>query len=370
MLNVDNTAHYLLERKLISIRSILDDDLTIASAARRNLNLRVTRREGRGFLIKQPEGTSTHNHTLRGEAAFYSFCQNEPSVAAVYDLLPRLVYFDHERALLMLELLDGAKPLWEYCSAFEIGRFPVEVVGRVGRALGIFHRTFRLPGPAADPRMAWLRRDIPWVMQVHKPGPELLASISPANYETLKILQTQQGLSRSLDDLRKRWQPQTLMHNDIKADNILIRDEEGEGRVYLVDWELVQIGDPAWDLAGILQDVIIFWVNSMSQGMPTAEEMVASARYPLILLQSVVRAIWREYRNAARIDAAEATELIGRAVLFSAARLIQTAYEMAQLHNTLPATSILLLQISANLIADPETSQIQLFGLFQEVSKP
>ena len=52
--------------------------------------------------------------------------------------------------------------------------------------------------------------------------------------------------------------------------------------------------------------------------------------------------------------------------VFSAARLIQTAYEMAQTAQTLPAASVLLLQISANLLTDPAVRQVQLYGLFQE----
>jgi hypothetical protein len=367
MLNVDNTADYLLEHGLISIRSILDDDLTIASAARRNLNLKVTRRESPGFLIKQPEGGSAFDHTLRCEMAFYSFCEQEPSVAPILRFLPRLVFTDQSRTLLMLELLEQTKPLWDYVRSLETGHLPLETMGAIGHAIGVIHHTFRLPGPAADPRLSWLRRDVPWVMQVHKPGPELLASISPANYETLKILQTQEGLSKSLDALRRQWTPETMIHNDIKADNILVHEKD-PAKISLVDWELVQIGDPAWDIAGFLQDVIIFWVSSMSPALPTAEEMVASARYPLALLQSGVRAFWREYRASAEIARADADRLIERAVLFSSARLIQTAYEMAQLSTSLPPTAILLLQISANLLSDPETSQLQLYGLFQEVS--
>ncbi len=369
MLNVDNATHYLLDRKLIDVRSILEEDLTIASAARRNLNLRVTRRERPGYLIKQPDLATGGDQTLRCEAAFYDFCQKEPSVAAMLEIMPRMVWFDPERALVMLELVERAKPLWEHLATFPPGQLPTGVHGRIGSALGTFHRTFRLPGAAEDPRLAWLRRSVPWVMQVHKPGPELLATISPANYETLKILQTQDGLSASLDDLRRKWRPETVIHNDIKSDNILIRDGQGEEeRVVIVDWELVQIGDPAWDIAGVLQDMVIFWVNSMSTMMPTAEEMSATARHPLPVIQSALRVFWRAYRAAADIDAAEAEELILRSVLFSAARLLQTAYEAAQMSTTLPVSSVLLLQISANLLADPETSQVRLYGLFQEVS--
>ncbi len=184
------------------------------------------------------------------------------------------------------------------------------------------------------------------------------------------ILQSEKGLSEHLDALRPLWQPQTLIHNDVKSDNILVTrplDGATEPRVYLVDWELCQIGDPAWDVAGVLQDFILFWLYSMPQLSGTPQEMVSSAAYPLPVLQAAIRVFWQGYRRIAKLTAAESNALIARAVRFSAARLIQSAYEMAQNSQALPPHSVLLLQISANLLGDPVLGQVQLYGLFQEV---
>jgi hypothetical protein len=376
MLTMDNAAKFLIETNLITTEAILWGDLSMASAARRNRNLRATRKDGLGYLVKQPDDPMSGGlYSLRCEAAFYAFCQDTPEVAAVQALLPQLMYFDYERGIVALELLVGAQPLWGYCGQFDVANFPVRVVGSVGQALGIVHRAFRLSGPAsttADARLAWLRRDLPWILQVHKPGPELLAGISPANYEILKILQAQEGLSRQLDGLRPLWRPETIIHNDIKSDNILVtpaKDQSsGAVEVRLVDWELVQIGDPAWDVAGVLQDFVLFWILSMTAMTASLEDLVQSARYPLPVLQAAIRAFGRGYRSGAGLESAEGNALFARAVRFSAARLIQSAYEMAQTLMSLPAQSVLLLQISANLLADPEAGQMQLYGLFQEVN--
>ena len=131
-------------------------------------------------------------------------------------------------------------------------------------------------------------------MLVHKPGPEILATLSPANYQTLKILQTQVGLPARLDALRKQWRSVTVIHNDIKSDNILVRVGAEPGtdgvEVRIVDWELVQFGDPAWDLAGSLQDLVIFWAQSMPlSGDHPADGMMEAARYPLGLVQAACR---------------------------------------------------------------------------------
>ena len=373
MLSIENALPYLIERGLVTAQTVLEGELIIANAARRNRNLRVTRKDGMSYLIKQPDDPAQGGaHTLSCEAAFYSFCLQEPSASGLKALLPRMTYFDPERSLLALELFEDAQPLWRYYMKFEALKFPAYVASALGRAMGLLHKTLRLPGPAEDPRLSWMRRSIPWVMQVHKPGPEVLASISPANYQTLRILQTQENLSSHLDGLGRLWQPQSVIHSDIKSDNVLVLPPpEGADpkaiEVRLVDWETVQLGDPAWDIAGALQDFILFWTSSMMQAGPSVDEMVATARYPLIVLQSAIRSLWRAYRTTVDLPPDEAAALIGRAVRFSAARLIQSAYEMAVTAQALPTSSALLLQISANLLADPETGQVQLYGIIQEV---
>lgn len=373
MLSLEDTLPFLLERGLVSAGSIVHGDLAITSAARRNRNLRVSRRDGPGYLIKQPDDPQAGGQfTLRSEASFYAFCHHEPSAAPARASLPTLLFADFERALLAIELYEDAAQLWTHYRRWEADAFPVKTAEALGRALGRIHHTFRLPGLAAHERLGWLRREPPWIMQVHKPGPEMLGILSPANYQTLKIVQTQQGLSGHLDKLLPLWQPTTVIHGDIKADNILVRPAPepvaaAPFEVLLIDWETVQLGDPAWDLAAALQDFLLFWVFSMNQAAPSPAEMASSARYPLASLQPAMRALWRGYRAGAQLASDESNALIGRATRFSAARLIQSAYEFAQNAQSLPVGSVLLLQLSANLLTDPETAQVQLYGLFQEV---
>jgi hypothetical protein len=364
MIDVDGAPLFLLERGLIGVEAIIDGALTIRSVARRNRNLRVEGPGGLGYIVKQPDDPTQGGHyTLRSEAAFYGLCHGGPLGGRLAGIVPRLAYCDPEGAILALELYADAVPLWEHYGSADPSAFPVATARALGRALGTVHAAFRAIGPD-DPALAWMPRAVPWILSAHKPGPEVLASISPANYQTLRILQSHEVLGPQLDTWRKCWRIETVIHGDIKSDNVLVLP--GAAEVRLVDWELVQVGDPAWDLAGALQDVILFWVNSMPLGAGlTAEQMVASARFPLVTLQAALRALWRGYCHAAEPSPDGAAGLLLRAVAFSSARLIQSAYEYSQSADVLPAQSVLLLQIGANVLADPGLGQAQLYGIPQ-----
>jgi hypothetical protein len=370
MFNTDTVTPYLLDLGLLNTDAIIDGELTIVSAARRNRNLRVEGPAGVGYLIKQPDDPAQEGYmTLRCEGDFYAFCQQQTATADMTRLLPPLIHFDIEKGLLILELLRDALPLWQHYRAHDADYLPAGVSQAFGHALGLVHKTFRSPALAGYAQLPWLRRNVPWIMLVHKPGPELLATMSAANYQTLRILQAQDDLSQQLDRLRTLWQPDTVIHNDIKGDNVLVLppapgQDPATVEIRLVDWELVQVGDPAWDLAGALQDFILFWVASLplAAGVST-EQAIAQARYPWSAVQAAVRALWQGYRRAAELAGNDAGALLVRAVKFSAARLIQSAYEMTQGAAQLTAQAVLLLQICANLLNEPELAQVHFYGI-------
>jgi Ser/Thr protein kinase RdoA (MazF antagonist) len=376
MLNVDNAIPYLLEHGLIDPQWIIDGDVTIQSAARRNRNLRFEGAGGAGYLIKQAGLLEQGRQpTLDNEAAFLEFCHDEPALAQVARHLPAIAFRDRDHSLHALRLLAGATTLHAWHRNHEPRAFPVASSRAFGQGLGTIHAVFRLPEHREHARLAWLPARLPGTLQDYRPSPMTLATISPAGARVFRILQEHPEVGSHLGRLSSEWRPETVIHGDIKSDNILLRPGRDETdsdfvELWIVDWEFVQVGDPAWDVAGALHDYLVFWTAAMPLSPAlTPEEMVGQARYPLEVLWGAIHAFWEGYQRAAELNPAAAACLMRRSVLFSAARLIQAAYELSAQEEQIPAQAVILMQLSANILAEPALGQALLYGI-SGVTKP
>ncbi len=370
MVTVDDAGSYLRAQQLIEADAVIDGDLDIISVTRRNRNLQVTTCGSGSFLIKQPNDARTvAADTLRREAQFYSFCQSAPRAAAIRALMPRLVKADLRDSLLVLELLSDAKPLWRYYEESETADFPVAPSAAIGDALATIHKGFSDPSLLASPDLAFLDTKAPWACSLHLPIPDVLSYMSSAQLDLIRILQRLPEITRELDNLREAWLPDALIHGDIKMDNFLIvprnGDDDGRPVIYVVDWEMVQRGDAAWDLGSAFHDFVYLWVLSMDHDKPLSE-MADGARRPLSHMQPAIGALWSSYCRDSALERAAATDLLRKAVGYSAARAVQTAYEIARHFAAMPAPSVLMLQIAVNLLREPERGLAELYGMTEE----
>lgn len=371
-LDVDHAPSFLRDEGWIAVSEIVAGGLEIATLQGRNLNLRIERTGGPGYLIKQADpGKRGSQDTLAAEAAFYALCQRDRRLCELTDHLPRLHGSDSEPSLLITELLQDHGPLWQ--------RTPEELeapAGDLGACLGLLHRLFRETESRSQPTWGTesvsstplaQRRSLPWALSMSQPRLELLSQMSTAQQQLLVLIQRQADHLPELETLQKHWQANTLIHGDVRSENILVAGS----RIVLVDWELVQWGDPAWDVGGGFQDLLLYWLRSLPTDPELSpEERAEKAGCPLDRLRPAIRAFWDAYQSRAwdiepnlKAQEAQAEALQRRAVLFSGARLMQSAYEQAAGHRVLPDVAVLALQVAINLLADPDGALSHLYGL-------
>jgi aminoglycoside phosphotransferase (APT) family kinase protein len=354
MLEQHEVAAYLLERGLVSRRSIVSGQLRIVDASRRNRNFRVSGGPGESYLLKQGIAADSAE-TLANEVALYR--RLAASAAPIASCIPRLHGYDAGRGVLILEWIAGGQDLYRYHAARD--RCSLALASALGRVLAALH--------SVAPDDEAFRRDAPWVLSVHRPRLDALRYLSGASIELIKVIQEDEPFAHGLDELREGWRIETLVHRDVKWENCVAHAPAGGvrlTRVALVDWEMAGWGDPGFDVGSAFSDVLGFWLTSIPiEREAVYEHRAERATRPLGMLQPAIAALWRAYVRARGLDAGAASRLLLRAVRYAAARLVQSAYEHTQetsLRTVLVAHS---LQLSRDMLLHPRKAASDLLGI-------
>lgn len=362
-LNSTNIVYYLLEKGLVSAEQVVDGDFMVTEAPRRNRNFKVMKRDRSGLFVKQVQRWEQQSiATVQLEAHCYRLTNEDKSFVALRDIVPRFHCYDERRAVLVTELLPGGETLAEY--HFRNGGFPDEVAVQLGQAFGRYHRQVKSSSaPSSGPEFP---RRAPWVLSFHNATPQMAQSMSGANYQLLEMLKRYPEFGKTLDRLAGEWRQESLIHGDIKWDNCVLvpNGANGSVKLKLVDWELADWGDPCWDVAAIFSAFIVFWIQSLplTPGEDTARAVQAT-QFPIEKMQPAIHAFWEAYLKEMQLDAVAARDVLRRSVLFCGARTIQTAYEYVQMIPQMSNLSLYMLQVSMNILLQPEAATSELLGL-------
>jgi hypothetical protein len=362
ILSRSNVVHYLLDRGLLTYDAVVNDDLMVADFARRNRNFKVWRGLEQGFFIKQIQAwdPQTVAH-LAAEANCYRIAREATEFSVLAATVPRDLLYDPKQHVLVTELLPKAESLMEH--HLRLKAFPTDVARLFGEQLGRLHRepVLTLEG---RPERSLFRCQPPWALSGHRDS--MFGAISGGSSQMFQILQSYPDFQRALDEMRDDWRFERLVHGDLRWENCVIypRDSSGKLEGRIVDWELADIGDSAWDVGGMLQAYICFWVTSMrfdtDKSLAAIEE---SAVYPIERMLPSIRAFWHGYIAELRIDPDAADAVLMRSIKYGAARMILTAYEALQYSPQVSPPALALLQVSLNVLKEPKRAAAQILGL-------
>lgn len=366
MITPDSLVHYLLQRGYMSFDSVVDGDLIVLEASRRNRNFKVIRKNHPGFFIKQVmQSDPQAMATLQRESVCYWLAQSTPEFSSLLDIVPKYYAFDPLRQLLILELVRDGETLADLHR--RLGKFPPNTAAGLARVLGRYHRHTESQ-LQKNPQTSVFPKMVPWVLSIHQQQPAWFSSLSAANLQLLQIVQTYPEFSNRLDDLRGRWRVDCLIHGDMKWDNCLVAattSSENNGVNFkIVDWEMADFGDALWDVGAILQSYISYWILSMpaAEGI-TPAELVGGAPYPLESMQPAIRSFWETYARTVGMTSVAAKEALERSACYAAARMIQTAVECLTFADKITANALYLLQVSVNILQNPPEAIRELLGI-------
>ena len=345
-------VHYLLDRGLLEQRDVVAGHVVVAELTRRHRNYAVLRAKGSGLFVKvmQPD-QSMSAQTLQKEAAFYAMLEDDAALAPMRALVPRFHSYDPDRHLLVVELIEGAEDLGALHR--RLGDFPLDVAHRTGEALAAIHELSRreLVGKA---NVAIFPRQAPWILSFHLYPRATMQGLSGGNGELVSILQSYPDFAAALDHLRNGWRWDALIHGDMKFENCLVRD----GDIRIVDWEIADIGDPAWDVGSIFQAYLTWWIATLPTGAAAADAAADSPTFPLAKIQPAMRAFWSAYAAASGAE-----EMLERATACAGARMLQTVYESMAYAQSMTAHAVHEVQAAINILKAPRAAAADLLGI-------
>ena len=275
-INIDNVVTYLLEHKLINNNSIVDGDLQIFDVSRKNKNIKVIRKNDTSFLLKQSNPTDTQSSTtIKREALLYALMQNDEDFLPLLNISPRLIDFDVEKNLMITEFVIGSS--FRDHILYAMNETDTKYVGLLGKTIANYHYSFAKK--ATNQKLKFLPRTFIFENLLIHPGPEIFISLSQANMKLLKIIQKDQKIYDLLEGIVSSWDLQTLIHGDIKFDNIIIasskKNTKSVNKILITDREMATIGDPAWDIGSIFQEFVRLWLSLLPiTGADSAEQLI------------------------------------------------------------------------------------------------
>jgi aminoglycoside phosphotransferase (APT) family kinase protein len=347
VLDVADVAEYLLERRLVSPRAVVDGRLKVVDASRLNSVFLVTAERERSYVVKL--AATAGDPGVAHEAATL----DRLAGTAVARWLPAVAAYDATGGVLVLEAASGARDL---VAQHRRRRYSVALAREAGRALGELHRL----DPTA---LEGLPTSVASRSGVHRVDLGTLQTSSATALELISLVQRSGELCARLDELEAARVEHAVVHGDVRWDNCLAVPRSGRwADLVMIDWELAGAGDPADDVGAFLGEYLGAWLRSMPGLDPHGRAvMPPAAAATLQRMHLALRAFWDAYVSRSEIDAGRT---LRRATQFAAARLLTAAVEEAQQLPDVRAGSLNAIHLAHAVLRRPDEAAAQLLGLW------
>ena len=352
MLELADVPRFLLERRLLEPRDVVQGGLRVVDSSRLNSVFVVTAEGRRPLVVKA-------GPRVAREAAVLEQLHRAGRHGALAAFLPTVVAADGAREALVLESPAVARDLTRHHAR---GRFSRALAREAGRALAALHAT---PPAVLDAlRPSW---DGGPVLRVQLPDLAAVQSMSAAAIELTRIIQGLDDLCAALDEVMASPHEGAVVHGDVRWDNLLaIRDAPSRRwtRLCLIDWEVCEIGDPAVDVGAFLGEYLKAWAHSVPIVDPLDPgRLIGDAALPLDRMRPALRAFWDAYSRSSGDSAGERARMLRRSVGLAALRLLVAAHEEAQTRDQLRSRPLHLVALSHNLLCRRADAAARLLGL-------
>jgi len=330
-----NILSKLLKTRVLTEQSIVEGSLILGTGRQRNRFFYVKSLKGQSFFLKQPSGEPNAQNSLLREAMFYQFLSNRIELSDLSKISPALILFDPDDSLLVLEMNNNSRSLNLVCSNGKHYKHPLLTM--FGACAARIHSTST--GHFLDKNIQFDLDGLPhWITRLQEtPSPlRSLRTRSVASSllvdELLADARIMQALSQQLD----QWRVTHLIHGDYKWENAIVLNNH-EQSLCIIDWENVNLGDPAWDVGYGFASILV-------------NEVLTSRIAPIKLdspaIIAAMQSFWTGYVGQLSRNKEEMKHFLRRAIYMMATRLLIVAFELCYAEDEVPTLAHGIVQIS------------------------
>lgn len=356
-LTPDNVLQYLRKRNLINEEEVVKGNFKVEPVKTRNNIMKIQVVPGQSLFVKQLAGDAASPVLLRRETAAYGLFSKYAETFPVTSAIPALLDYNEEELVMVTELLDNARNLHEH---YMYSRdFNEQLAREQASLMAAYHN---LPLTQSD--TASFPRILPWVLQLNNFQANQFFVNNEASAHVIGIIKEDTLLQSSLARLASRWSHTHLIHGDIKWINFLLTQNESGTAQRLIDWELADLGDPLWDVAGLLQSHVVSWLFGFDDNDPHSTQLPQQMEpYNIKRMQPSAKAFTEEYMRLTNITSEQRAEFLLKAMQYTAARITQTSIEGVTFLSKIGANNMRGVQLAHNIFKDPAYALRELFNI-------
>ncbi|MFI6095678.1 class V lanthionine synthetase subunit LxmK [Lentzea sp. NPDC051213] len=297
---------------------------------------------GRRVFVKRLVGTADETaHGLRRTEAFYR--TERPGALRTTTLIGQ----DEHAGVQVFDCLPQARTGQQVVADKDFGH---ALAAEAGAALGALHSV----GPG---RLAELEPSLPALPQhnpVHGLTEELFYDSSLGQLEAWRMVQQDTVIADVLGKIGDST-VKVPIHGDLRLDQFLVSRD----RLYLTDWEMFQLADPARDVGGFVGEWLYHAVVDLLQErtrtagrlLPPPTVVLAPDRPPWREARPAIASFWQAYAAARPQHSAE---VAARTPLYVAWHLVERMLIDAQPRTRLDGTALTLFRMARTILLRPE----------------
>jgi 5-methylthioribose kinase len=376
LLSQENVADYLIQQDIIpeSQRSIQIEEVGNC----KNFNLLITLLNNRHLHIKQEchDGQGQTLGECENEWRFRKFLYHFAELEHLLPLITLPIHFDADSSILVFDYLDHYLELKNFYT--EGNTFPPIILDAIGAALASIHRATLDREQYKvflkdSPKGAMITEPQNFLWRLKYLSPQIFSVICSDGIEFLKLYQRHADLHHAIEQVSAAFDACCLTHTDLRLNNILLHQQWKsyapenslqENLIRLIDWESCRWGDPAFDLADLIANYLVLWLDSLVVSKAISlKEALSLAVTPLEYLQPSIAQLLRAYLQCFPEALERHPDFLTRVTQYAGVNLIQSLLTKIENHLPFDNRGICILQVAKSLLCTPEQAMPSVFGV-------